>query len=80
MGDYVLYAIAGVTGVYTHDWRVLNTLRQRVLVAYTLSEYIQDATLRERLRADSPVVQRFRGSLSCGDIVVCEPGRSGRRP
>ena len=62
------------------DWRVLSALRERVLVAYTLPEYIQDATLRERLRADCPVVQRFRGSLGGGDIVVCEPGRSGRRP
>lgn len=53
------------------DWRDISQAGHRVLVAHTLTDYV-DPELRERLRVDCPTVQRFEGTLGGGDITVCQ--------
>ena len=54
------------------DWRHVSATDRRMLVAYTLPDYL-DATLREALHATCPAIRVFEGTLGGGDIIVCEP-------
>jgi 4-amino-4-deoxy-L-arabinose transferase-like glycosyltransferase len=47
---------------------------RRVLTAFTLAEYIRDASLKDRLDR-CPVIHRFIGTLGNGDIIACELSR-----
>jgi hypothetical protein len=62
------------------DWTAVSRADRRVLVAYTLSEHVVDASLREKLRTRCPIVERFAGTLGGGDIVVCEVRGSQATP
>ena len=50
-----------------------------ILVLYTLGDYIDDAALRNRLGSDCGVVRAFAGTLSGGDMTVCDPRRRESR-
>ena len=63
----------------TADWQSRRASPARVLVACTLAEYIENPVLQQHLRADCPVVDRFKCTLGGGDIVVCEV-RQGETP
>jgi hypothetical protein len=63
------------------SWTCLTSLEElearrrsgdRLLVMYTLADYIEDPRIAPALRADCPVRQRFPGTLGGGDIVVCD--------
>jgi len=59
------------------DWGAVRASATRVLVVYTLAEYIRDPKLIDSLRRDCPVVRRFAGTLGGGDLIVCEvPGEA----
>lgn len=45
---------------------------QRVRVVFTLSDYIMDAGLKDRLLSDCAVVREFPATLGGGAITVCE--------
>ena len=47
----------------------------RVLVAYTLSDYIDNADVRDVLLNRCRPVRIFPGTLGGGDLTVCQPDR-----
>jgi mannosyltransferase len=57
------------------DWRRAQELGKRVLVAWTLGDYIENPQLRREVREHCPVVARFPGTLGGGDITICEMPR-----
>jgi uncharacterized membrane protein len=67
--------LTSMADVTTH-----STTATRVLVVYTLAEYINDPALRAVLvdRAACPMVRTFPGTLGDGDLVVCDASRKGR--
>lgn len=54
------------------DWPEASAGQARVLVAYTLVDYVADPALRERLDTRCPIERRFPGTLGGGDFTVCE--------
>ena len=59
------------------DWRDLAGTDRRLLMVYTLPDYL-DPMVRNNLRANCPPVHVFEGTLGGGDIVVCEAGGRGQ--
>jgi FtsH-binding integral membrane protein len=64
------------------DWPCLQTVNDidtllaapgRVLVIYSLVDYIDNAELRDRVRTGCAEVRRFPGTLGGGDVIVCDP-------
>lgn len=59
------------------DWRdAMPSPPARLLIAHTLTDYVDDPALGAELRTNCPEVARFPGTLGGGDIIVCEPARS----
>jgi len=54
------------------DWPRAAAGGARVVVAYTLVDYVGDAALRQRLNTECVVERRFPGTLGGGDFTVCE--------
>ncbi len=59
------------------DWPGPGRTSRRVLVVFTLTNYIHDPHVRERLFTACPIVRHFAGTLADGDITVCEAHRQG---
>jgi hypothetical protein len=59
-------------------WRAWTAAPGRALVLVTLADYIDDPGVRDAAENSCAAVHRLPGTLSGGDIVICEP--RGRRP
>lgn len=60
----------------TADLDALMRVPGQVRLMTTLTDYIEDAALGDRVRTACAPVQRFPGTLGGGDVVICDPRRS----
>jgi hypothetical protein len=60
------------------DWRQLQAIPGRVLVATTLTDYIADAALRKAIKERCANIRTFPATLAGGQIGVCAPESASR--
>lgn len=72
-----------------HTWPCVTSMSEltplvlaapRLLVVYTLADYIDDPALRDAVASPAvcPIVRTFPGTLGDGDLIVCDASRKGR--